>query len=105
MGCSEMTVKDMVETMEDLNAKEFVQLIKTSDMENLLKEKNFTVFLPTDDAIEDYRHDLEQLNSVDFVSYNIDSGLKVNHTVSNNGFEFVKFDIHFVSGKEEEEEE
>ena len=77
MGCYEMTIKNMIETMEDLNAKEFVQLVKTSDVENLLKNKNVTVFLPSDDAIEDFRHELEELNSVDHVSYNIDDGLKV----------------------------
>jgi hypothetical protein len=34
-----------------------------------------TIFAPTNDAVEDFRHDLQRLNAVEYERYNVDDGL------------------------------
>jgi uncharacterized surface protein with fasciclin (FAS1) repeats len=34
-----------------------------------------TLFVPTNDAVEDFRHDLQRLNAVEYERYNVDDGL------------------------------
>ena len=76
LGCSGLVMKPLEETIAELDSAEFMELIDTTGMNDMLKE-NITVFVPSDDAIEDFRHDLEKLNSLDHdqVSYNVDDGL------------------------------
>jgi transforming growth factor-beta-induced protein len=57
-----------------MNGKEFLALVDSSGLKTMLSD-NVTVFLPSDDAIEDFRHDLEKLNAVDQIAYNVDDGL------------------------------
>jgi uncharacterized surface protein with fasciclin (FAS1) repeats len=86
LGCTKMVMKPLDETLNDLEVDEFVDLVKSSGLENdlLLSGNNVTIFVPSNDAIEDFRHDMEELNSVVVhedqegsgheVTYNIDDG-------------------------------
>ena len=58
--------------------------IREKHVMNSLKENgimdelsNMTIFIPSNEAVEDFRHDLQHLNSVDNErnTYNIDDGL------------------------------
>ena len=71
-----MIMEDLATTIQNLGVEEFSELLTESGME-LPNSKNLTIFVPSNDAIEDFRHDLERLNSVDNErnSYNIDDGL------------------------------
>ena len=71
-----MTMEDLETTIQNIGVEEFNELLVESGME-LDKSKNITLFVPSNDAIEDFRHDLEQLNSLDNErnTYNVDDGL------------------------------
>ena len=45
---------------------EFLDLVKTSGLENdlMMSGKNMTVFVPSNDAIDDFRHDMEEVGFV-----------------------------------------
>ena len=45
---------------------EFLDLVKTSGLENdlMMSGKNMTVFVPSNDAIDDFRHDMEEVGYV-----------------------------------------
>ena len=45
---------------------EFLDLVKTSGLENdlMVSGKNMTVFVPSNDAIDDFRHDMEEVGVV-----------------------------------------
>lgn len=77
-GCSKMEMTSVEKTLEELKTVEFNTLADSLGLGEILKE-NVTVFAPSDDAIEDFRHDLEQLNVLDrdhrSYSYNVDDGL------------------------------
>jgi len=64
-GCSEIDMKPLKDTVEDLGGAEFLALLKENNMVDKLSA-NMTVFMPTDDAIEDFHRDLIELNSIDF---------------------------------------
>merc|ERR1719334_1759025 len=78
----------MIKTLEGLEAEDFEQLLEAAELTNVLEESNVTIFAPSNDAIEDFRHDLEKLNTVfvikqdqvsageeaDDITYNIDDG-------------------------------
>ena len=56
MGCTEMEMKSMMQTLEDLEVDEFLSLAKAADaLETFNGDLNVTVFAPTDDAVEDFR--------------------------------------------------
>ncbi len=69
------------ETLQDLQGDEFLQLVRSTSLESLLGEANVTLLLPTNDAVEDFRHDLEQLNALpggevdQGPQYSVDDGL------------------------------
>jgi len=80
-GCTAVDMKPLRETVEDLGGLEFLALLDESDMNNKLSG-NLTLFVPTDDAIEDFNDDLEKINEIsgsgdygDENRYNIDEGL------------------------------
>ena len=54
MGCSKMVMKPLAETVADLGAEEFLDLVEVLDMKPVL-EQNVTLFVPSDEAIEDFR--------------------------------------------------
>lgn len=45
----------MGETIKDLGAEEFMELIEAAEMGTMIKETNMTLFVPSDEAIEDFR--------------------------------------------------
>ena len=69
-------MEDLETTIQNIGVEEFNELLVESGME-LDKNKNLTLFVPSNDAIEDFSHDLEQLNSLDNErnTYNVDDGL------------------------------
>jgi len=89
-GCTKMIMQTLGETMTGLEVDEFVDLVKTSGLENdlILSGKNMTVFVPSNDAIDDFRHDMEELNSVVHEG-SIDSGREVRYNID-DGFSYRK---------------
>ena len=81
LGCSGRVMDSLENTIKEVGAEEFLELLDTVDMRGWLDD-NMTIFVPTDEAVEDFRHDLERLNTVSpaageiDLSYNVDSGLK-----------------------------
>jgi len=75
-GCAQIDMKPLEETIEDLGGKEFLNLVVENDLESLIN--NVTIFVPNDDAIEDFKKDMDQLNTftqAENVVYSIDDGL------------------------------
>ena len=60
--------------IENIGVEEFAELLKENGIMDDLS--NMTIFVPSNEAVEDFRHDLEHLNSVDNErnAYNIDDG-------------------------------
>jgi transforming growth factor-beta-induced protein len=73
-GCVQTAMTDMRTAMQEMGATEFVELLKSTEMDDFL-DKNVTLFAPTNDAVEDFRHDLQRLNAVEYERYNVDDGL------------------------------
>ena len=74
--CINVDLKPLEETIAELEATEFLELLLDNNLENLLD--NVTVFVPNDDAIRDMDLELEELyigNDIENVVYNIDDGL------------------------------
>ena len=63
LGCQQVLLEPLLETVQGLGGREFLTLVEDQGLINLLAE-NVTVFLPTDDAVEDFHHDLQSINSV-----------------------------------------
>jgi len=86
IGCQQVDIKDARETIADLEGDEFLQLVTAAGLDHIL-ERNVTLFVPTNEAVEDFRSDLERLNSLEAVvelanaedaggpAYNVDEGL------------------------------
>eukprot|EP00092_Neocalanus_flemingeri_P009443 GFUD01010161.1.p1 GENE.GFUD01010161.1~~GFUD01010161.1.p1 ORF type:complete len:868 (+),score=289.70 GFUD01010161.1:35-2638(+) len=77
IGCAEVDMKPLEDTVRDLGGLEFLVLLDETNMLDKLKE-NMTLFVPTNDAIEDFHRDLVELNTIDSgedVAYGIDEGL------------------------------
>lgn len=75
-GCTQVDMKPLEETIEDLGGKEFLNLVIENDLESLIN--NVTIFVPDDLAIEDFKKDMDQLNTftqAENVVYSIDDGL------------------------------
>jgi len=75
-GCTEINTEPLEETMESIGGKEFLSLLVENKLESFLN--NVTLFVPDDDAVEDFRKDLEEMNTfthAENVVYNIDDGL------------------------------
>ena len=75
-GCTSVEMKPLEETIADLEAVEFLELIVANDLDSMLE--NVTIFVPTDEAIRDMDFELEELyigNEIENVVYNIDDGL------------------------------
>ena len=106
-----MTMRTLKKTIEDLQAEEFETLLESADMMSLL-DQNLTLFVPSNDAVEDFRHDLEEVaTSVNFVQNNDVSSDSADQVVYNvdDGFSRKKRDVsekkiqqilrgHFVPG-------
>ena len=73
-GCLQTAMTDLRTTMEEMGVSEFIELMKSTDLDKVLVN-NVTIFAPTNDAVEDFRHDLQRLNAVEYERYNVDDGL------------------------------
>jgi len=70
-GCTQLNMRNLKDTVGDMQAEEFEELLEEAGMMDLLEKQNLTVFVPSNDAIEDFRHDLEEVStSVEFVQGN-----------------------------------
>ena len=74
-GCSPVEMTPLEETIADLEGSQFLELIVENGLEPMLD--NITVFVPNDDAIQDFTRDLEDvgLAGEDNIVYNVDDGL------------------------------
>ena len=70
-----MVLEDLPTTIDNIGVEEFAELLKENGIMDELS--NMTIFIPSNEAVEDFRHDLQHLNSVDNErnTYNIDDGL------------------------------
>jgi len=76
-GCVEVDMKPLEDTVRELGGLEFLVLLDENHMLDKLNE-NITVFVPTNDAIDDFHTDLVELNKIHSdkdIVYNIDDGL------------------------------
>merc|ERR1711892_1115291 len=76
-GCAEIDMKPLEDTVRDLGGLEFLVLLDENNMLDKLAG-NMTIFVPTNDAIEDFHRELVELNTIDSgkdVAYSIDDGL------------------------------
>eukprot|EP00092_Neocalanus_flemingeri_P035181 GFUD01038285.1.p1 GENE.GFUD01038285.1~~GFUD01038285.1.p1 ORF type:complete len:856 (-),score=258.96 GFUD01038285.1:138-2705(-) len=74
--CTQVDLKSLDETMEDIGGKEFLNLVVENELESMLS--NVTIFVPNDEAVEDFKRDMEELSSftqAENVVYSIDDGL------------------------------
>ena len=80
-GCTKMVMENIEKTLENIGgAEEFAELLKENGLMDELLEQNVTLFVPSNEAIEDFRHDLQHLNTLgdyeyEAVPYNVDDGL------------------------------
>ena len=74
-GCTKVVLEDLPTTIDNIGVEEFAELLKENGIMDELS--NMTIFIPSNEAVEDFRHDLQHLNSVDNErnTYNIDDGL------------------------------
>merc|ERR1719483_1465004 len=74
--CPQLDIKSLDETIEDLVGKEYLNLVVENGLESMLS--NVTIFVPNDEAVEDFRRDMDELSSftqAENVVYSIDDGL------------------------------
>ena len=74
-----MEMQPLEETIADLEAVEFLELIVDNGLDFLLND-NVTLFVPTDEAVRDMDLELEEMfvgHDSDNVVYNIDDGLVI----------------------------
>lgn len=65
-GCTEVHLKSLMETASDVGGKDFVQLVRTSGLEEKMSGNNMTLFVPSDDAVRDFTDSLQEANQVEF---------------------------------------
>lgn len=58
-------LKPILQTLDDLKLTEFRALIKSSGLDDTVKDGNYTLFVPSDDAIHDYNDKINDMNKVD----------------------------------------
>ncbi|XP_023015902.2 midline fasciclin [Leptinotarsa decemlineata] len=64
--CSKQSeLKPVLETLDDLKTNEFRNMIKTVGLESKFIDGNFSLFVPSDDAINEYNEDIAETNNVD----------------------------------------
>ncbi|KAG0696672.1 Transforming growth factor-beta-induced protein ig-h3 [Chionoecetes opilio] len=63
-GCSKVELRSMPDTLEDIGAQDFVTLVERADMMDVL-DLNVTLFVPTDEAMEEFMADLEAENELE----------------------------------------
>jgi hypothetical protein len=58
--CSAVHLKSLLETAADVGAKDFVQLVHTTGLEERMLVSNMTLFVPSDDAVRDFTDNLQE---------------------------------------------
>jgi hypothetical protein len=53
-----------LETAVDVGGKDFVQLVRTSGLEEKMAASNLTLFVPSDDAVRDFTDSLQEAVSI-----------------------------------------
>lgn len=67
--CEKIDIKDIAATAEDMGAKEFISRAKSTGlMDMFAARRNFTVFLPTDEAFNSFSDLLQSESVSEFVS-------------------------------------
>ena len=74
-SCSMVEMKPLEETIADLGGSQFLELVVEHGLDKMLD--NVTVFVPNDEAVEDFTRELEDLGlgPEQNIVYNIDDGL------------------------------
>jgi hypothetical protein len=57
-------LKSLLETAADVGAKDFVQLVRTSGLEEKAAASNLTLFVPSDDAVRDFTDSMQEAVSI-----------------------------------------
>lgn len=52
--CTKLELKSLLDTVNDVGATEFRKMIASSDLEEKLRENNKTIFVPRDQALNDF---------------------------------------------------
>jgi len=74
-GCTKVDLKPLEDTVEELGASEFLDLLVGSGLDKL---NNVTLFAPSNEAVEDFHIELEKLQEIeplDNMIYRVDDGL------------------------------
>jgi hypothetical protein len=53
-------LKSLLETAADVGATDFVQLVRTSGLEEKAAASNLTLFVPSDDAVRDFTYSMQE---------------------------------------------
>lgn len=62
--CLAVHLKSLLETAADVGGKDFVQLVRTSGLEEKTTASNLTLFVPSDDAVRDFTDSLQEAVSM-----------------------------------------
>jgi transforming growth factor-beta-induced protein len=65
-GCEkQLELKPLLDTINDLDAKVFRNLVQSTGLEDTFKNGNYTIFVPTDVALNEFNEKMTELNNVD----------------------------------------
>ncbi|KAL1494273.1 hypothetical protein ABEB36_009897 [Hypothenemus hampei] len=65
-GCTEQVdLKPVLQTLEDMKLDQFRSMLKSTGLDSIYESGNFTLFVPSDDAIHYYNEKLNDINAVD----------------------------------------
>jgi transforming growth factor-beta-induced protein len=84
-ACSKVTMKSLEETVMEQGGEEFLAMVKEVGLLSKLQE-NMTVFVPTNEAVEEFHRNLMEFNTLELESpekneviYNVDDGLSYDY--------------------------
>lgn len=63
-GCSKVELRSMPETLEEIGSNDFLTLVKKAGMMDVMNH-NITLFVPTNEAMQEFMADLEAENEID----------------------------------------
>lgn len=64
-GCTKQAdLKPLLQTIEDVGCKEFRNMIKNNALDDMLQDGNYTTFVPTDNAVNDFTERMVDLVSL-----------------------------------------
>uniref|UniRef100_A0A0K2U317 Midline fasciclinlike [Tribolium castaneum] n=1 Tax=Lepeophtheirus salmonis TaxID=72036 RepID=A0A0K2U317_LEPSM len=75
-GCEKVDMTTLEETIEKLGSDEFLKLLQSTKFN--IESGNYTIFVPNNDAVEDYKRDIEGINALDI------DGSDVKYKISRN---------------------